>query len=49
MERSTSLNGHVMAQTVTGLSPLMPSFEQRAVHLGFVVNKVALGQVTFEQ
>jgi len=27
----------------------MPSFDVRSVHVGFVVNKVALGQVTSEQ
>jgi len=27
----------------------MPSFDLRSVHVGFAVNKVALGQVTSEQ
>jgi hypothetical protein len=45
--KSTSLKA--MAQTVTGLSPWRPSFYLRSVYVEFVVNKVALGQVTFKQ
>jgi hypothetical protein len=36
-----------MAQVVivTGLSPRRPGFAPRSIHVGFVVDKVALGQV----
>jgi acyl-CoA thioesterase len=38
--------GHVMAQVfVAGLSPWRPGFVPRSIHVGFVVDKVALGQV----
>jgi hypothetical protein len=30
---------------VAGLPPCMPRFDPREVHMGFVVDKVALGQV----
>ena len=34
-----------MAQTVTGLSSLRPGFNRGSVHVGFVADKMALGQV----
>ena len=39
--------GHAMAQTVTGFLPQTPVFNTRLVFVGFVVEKVALGQVLF--
>jgi hypothetical protein len=38
--------GRAMAQAVSpGLSPRRPGFAPGSVHVGFVVDKVALGQV----
>jgi hypothetical protein len=37
-----------LTQLVTGLSPRRPGFDPRSVHVGFVVDKVALGQVFSE-
>jgi hypothetical protein len=37
-----------MAQVVAGLSPWRSRFTARSVHLGFVVDKVALGLIFFE-
>jgi hypothetical protein len=34
-----------LGQLVAGLSPRRPGFDPRPVHVGFVVDKVALGQV----
>jgi hypothetical protein len=34
-----------LRRLVTGLSPRRPVFDPGSVHVGFVVNKVALGQV----
>ena len=34
-----------LRRSVAGLSPWMPGFDPRSVHVGFVVDKVALGQV----
>jgi hypothetical protein len=34
-----------LRRLVAGLSPRRPRFDPRPVHLGFVVDKVALGQV----
>jgi hypothetical protein len=34
-----------LRRLVTGLSPRRPGFDPGSVHVGFVVNKVALGQV----
>jgi hypothetical protein len=35
----------LLRRLVTGLSPRRPWFDPRSVHVGFVVDKVALGQV----
>jgi hypothetical protein len=34
-----------LRRLVAGLSPLRPGFDPGSVHVGFVVDKVALGQV----
>ena len=34
---------------VAGLSPLKPGFDSESVHVGFVVDKVALGQDSLSQ
>jgi hypothetical protein len=39
--------GRVMAQAVAGFSPLRPRFDLGSVRVGFVVDRVALGQVFF--
>jgi len=39
--------GRAMAQTVTGFLPQTPIFNIRLVFVGFVVEKLALGQVLF--
>jgi hypothetical protein len=41
----TTCSGHAMAQAVSCLSPRSPEFAPGSVHVGFVVDKVALGQV----
>jgi hypothetical protein len=35
----------LLRRLVAGLSPRRPAFATRSVHVGFVVDKVALGQV----
>jgi hypothetical protein len=37
--------GRALAQAVTGLSPRRPGFAPGLIHVGFMVDKVALGQV----
>jgi hypothetical protein len=41
----TTCSGHAMAQAVSCLSPRSPGFAPGSVHVGFVVDKVTLGQV----
>jgi hypothetical protein len=36
---------HIHVSLVAGLSPRIPRFSTGLVHVGFVVDKVALGQV----
>ena len=36
------LNKLLLQRLVSGLSPHMPGFDPRSVHVGFVVDKVAL-------
>jgi hypothetical protein len=41
----TLLNTYLVRRFVAGLSPRRPGFDPGSVHVGFVVDKVALGQV----
>jgi hypothetical protein len=47
LRRVNKLSGHAIAQAVS-TTQLRPGFTPRAVRMGFVVKKVALGQVFFE-
>jgi hypothetical protein len=40
--------GHAMAEAVSGLSPRRSNFDPGSLHVGFVVDKGALGQVLSE-
>jgi hypothetical protein len=42
----TQLLSRAMAEAVNHLSPRKPGFDPESVHVGFVVDKVALGQVS---
>jgi hypothetical protein len=37
-----------LRQFVTGFPPQWPRFDPRSIHVGFVVNEVALGKVSSE-
>jgi hypothetical protein len=41
-------NTRVAIKTTDGFPPWRPTFSPRQVHVGFVVDKVAMGQIFFE-